>query len=78
MISGEEHPIDVHAPSDAALPFQWLTGFALRELHRHDPALNQCTSCGSADRHCPYALLGWQVMRQALTDPESLPVMPPD
>ena len=75
MTTPRTHPT---APSDARLPFQWLTGFALRELHQHDPELGQCRGCGSTERHCPFALLGWEAMRQALTDPDSVPADPPN
>lgn len=65
------------APADARDPFAWLTGTALRELHRRDPDLGRCENCSSTEAHCPYALLGWEIARQALADPGTLPPEPP-
>jgi hypothetical protein len=66
-----------HPPADAVDPFQWLTGFALRELHSYDPKFGGCVTCGLPGRHCPFFELGYEVSRQALADPDTLPRQPP-
>lgn len=68
---------DVRPPADARDPDAWIAGHNLRTLHHRDPDIGQCVNCGHTDRHCPYWLLGWEISRQALADPATLPVNPP-
>lgn len=56
----------IEAPVDAADPLAWLVGYALREDHRRDPQLGQCTACGDTAEHCPAWQVGWALQRASL------------
>jgi hypothetical protein len=56
----------LHAPIDAADPFAWLVGYALREGHRRDPELGQCVACGDTAPRCYAWQVGWFMQRASL------------
>lgn len=68
---------EVHPPSDAVHPAQWVHGYTLFCTHYRSPMLGHCVSCGSPAAHCPAWYHGWELMRGSLADPGTLPATPP-